>query len=85
MSKNSVSKGKETNESAAMFVTPEFIYAANEHDAAKFASPKPVAVPLLVNVTPLGTVNVSQLSPRVMDVPPETGVILFTSSVLIRL
>ena len=47
--------------------------------------PKPVCVPLLVIVTPLGMVNVSPLSPRVIDVPPDTGVILFTSSVLLRL
>jgi hypothetical protein len=39
-------------------------------------------VPLLVNVTPLGIVKVSPLSPRVILVP-VLGVILFTSNVLI--
>ena len=41
--------------------------------------PKPVAVPLLVNVAPQGIVIVSSDSPNWIDVP-VLGVILFTFS-----
>ena len=44
--------------------------------------PKPVAVPLLVNVAPQGIVIVSPDSPNWIDVP-VLGVILFTFSSLI--
>jgi hypothetical protein len=46
--------------------------------------PKPVAVPLLVSVAPLGMVMVSPLAPKVREVP-DCGSIASTSILLIYL